>query len=122
MNKFAFDQTFKSRHINSLLTTNFYYDLYLYFRSLQEIDMETKQAIIDLLNKKRLPGLASWKQVARRYGMREKEISFLESGKTQQELCWRVWPPFRLISLFILSVRPLRSLDTVLLTSCRGVL
>ena len=44
--------------------------------------METKQAIIDLLNKKRLPGLASWKQVARRYGMREKEISFLESGKT----------------------------------------
>ena len=84
--------------------------------------METKQAIIDLLNKKRLPGLASWKQVARRYGMREKEISFLESGKTQQELCWRVWPLFRLISLFILSVRPLRSLDTVLLTSCRGVL
>ena len=46
MNKFAFDQTFKSPHINSLLTTNFYYDLYLYFRSLQEIDMETKQAII----------------------------------------------------------------------------
>ena len=81
MNKFAFDQTFKSPHINSLLTTNFYYDLYLYFRSLQEIDMETKQAIIDLLNKKRLPGLASWKQVARRYGMREKEISFLESAK-----------------------------------------
>ena len=81
MNKFAFDQTFKSPHINSLLTTNFYYDLYLYFRSLQEIDMETKQAIIDLLNKKRLPGLASWKQVARRYGMREKEISFLERGK-----------------------------------------
>ena len=81
MNKFAFDQTFKSPHINSLLTTNFYYDLYLHFRSLQEIDMETKQAIIDLLNKKRLPGLASWKQVARRYGMREKEISFLESAK-----------------------------------------
>ena len=43
--------------------------------------METKQAIIDLFNKKRLPGLASWKQVARRYGMREKEISSLESAK-----------------------------------------
>ena len=28
MNKFAFDQTFKSFHINSLVTTNFYFDLY----------------------------------------------------------------------------------------------
>lgn len=51
------------------------------FRGLQEIDMETKQAIVDLLNKKRLPGLASWKHVARRYGMREKEITYLENAK-----------------------------------------
>ena len=76
MNKFAFDQTFKSFHINSLVTTNFYFDLYIGFRGLHEIDFETRQRIIDLLNKKRLPGLASWKQVPRRYGMREKEISF----------------------------------------------
>lgn len=51
------------------------------FRGLQEIDMETKQAIVDLLNKKRLPDLASWKHVARRYGMREKEITYLENAK-----------------------------------------
>lgn len=51
------------------------------FRGLHEIDMETKQAIVDLLNKKRLPGLASWKHVARRYGMREKEITYLENAK-----------------------------------------
>ena len=81
MNKFASCQPFKSLHTNSLPTTNFYFDLYIRFRGLHEIDFETRQAIIDLLNKKRLPGLASWKQVARRYGMREKEISFLESGK-----------------------------------------
>ena len=81
MNKFALCQPFKSLHINSLLTSNFYFDLYIGFRDLHEIDFETRQAIIDLLNKKRLPGLASWKQVARRYGMREKEISFLESAK-----------------------------------------
>ena len=42
----------------------------------------TKQAIIDLLSKKRLPGLATWKQVARRYAMRETEISLLEMEKT----------------------------------------
>ena len=65
------------------LTSNhlFYFPVHVGFRGLQEIDMETKQAIVDLLNKKRLPGLASWKQVARRYGMREKEITYLENAK-----------------------------------------
>ena len=81
MNKFASCQPFKSLHTNSLPTTNFYFDLYIRFRGLHEIDFETRQAIIDLLNKKRLPGLASWKQVPRRYGMIEKEISFLENAK-----------------------------------------
>ena len=48
---------------------------------MHEIDTDTKQAIIDLLSKKRLPGLATWKQVARRYAMRETEISLLEIEK-----------------------------------------
>ena len=60
----------------------FYSPVYIGFRGLHEIDMDTKQAIIDLLDKKSLPGLASWKQAARRYGMREKEISFLTSAKS----------------------------------------
>ena len=51
------------------------------FRGLHEIDGDTKQAIVDLLSKKRLPGLASWKQVARRYAMRETKISSLEIEK-----------------------------------------
>lgn len=46
------------------------------------MDQATKQAVTDLLSKKRLPGLITWKQVARRYGMRETEISLLEMEKT----------------------------------------
>lgn len=45
------------------------------------MDTKTKQAIVDLLSKKRLPGLATWKQVARRYAVRETEISLLEMEK-----------------------------------------
>jgi citrate lyase synthetase len=52
------------------------------FRGLHEIGEATKQAVTDLLSKKRLPGLATWKQVARRYAMRETEISLLEIEKT----------------------------------------
>ncbi|XP_015780806.1 PREDICTED: uncharacterized protein LOC107358730 [Acropora digitifera] len=51
------------------------------FKGLHELNEETKQAFIDLLSKKRLPGLATWKQVARRYGMRETEISLLDKEK-----------------------------------------
>lgn len=45
------------------------------------MDQATKQAVTDLLSKKRLPGLVTWKQVARRYGMRETEISLLQMEK-----------------------------------------
>ncbi|XP_074619674.1 uncharacterized protein LOC141878600 [Acropora palmata] len=51
------------------------------FKGLHELNEDTKQAFIDLLSKKRLPGLATWKQVARRYGMRETEISLLDNEK-----------------------------------------
>lgn len=51
------------------------------FKGLHELNEDTKQAFIDLLSKKRLPGLATWKQVARRYGMRETEISLLDKEK-----------------------------------------
>ena len=37
------------------------------FRGLHELNGDTKKAFIDLLSKKRLPGLDIWKQVARRY-------------------------------------------------------
>ena len=46
------------------------------------MDQATKQVVTDLLSKKRLPGLATWKQVARRYALRETEISLLEIEKT----------------------------------------
>jgi len=52
------------------------------FRGLHEMDQATKQVVSDLLSKKRLPGLATWKQVARRYAMRETEISLLEIEKS----------------------------------------
>lgn len=51
------------------------------FKGLHELNEDTKQAFIDLLSKKTLPGLATWKQVARRYGMRETEISLLDKEK-----------------------------------------
>ncbi|CAH3157390.1 unnamed protein product [Porites evermanni] len=51
------------------------------FRGLHELDADTKQAVIDLLSKKRLPRLPTWKQIARRYAMRETEISSLEKEK-----------------------------------------
>jgi len=51
------------------------------FRGFHEVDQATKQAVTDLLGKKRLPGLVTWKQVARRYGMRETEISLLQMEK-----------------------------------------
>ena len=52
------------------------------FRGLHEVDQATLQVVTDLLSKKRLPGLATWKQVARRYAMRETEISLLEIEKS----------------------------------------
>ncbi|KAM7441201.1 carbohydrate binding [Porites harrisoni] len=51
------------------------------FRGLHELDADAKQAVIDLLSKKSLPRLPTWKQIARRYAMRETEISSLEKEK-----------------------------------------
>ena len=52
-------------------------------RGLHELNGDTKKTFIDLLSncKKRLPGSVAWKQVARRYGMRETEIYLLDKKK-----------------------------------------
>ena len=65
-----------------LLLISFICAISLGFRGLHEVDQATLQVVTDRLSKKRLPGLATWKQVARRYDLRETEISFLEIEKS----------------------------------------